>query len=367
MKEVLDVEKLKTITFEKKNTMLILNKNISKLLIFSFLIFVSCQGEIEEQKTNNQVSIAKDSPFTSYLQRVVMVKTADDNLIDKSSYCTVKFPYTVTVNDVTIAINSADDYAKVVSNINANTTDDDIVKIIFPVTMIYYNYEEELIQNELQFNALLDYWESLPDLLAKINCLNISYPIVLNVYNSSNQSANSVVIANDEAFYNFINNLSSGKLFAINYPISLKDNNNHTKIINNNSQFDDAIEDAIEHCSSNLNTSLNFLETIISGSWKVAYYYDESDKTFLYKDYQLVFKNDFTVKAVKSSTVLNGTWETKVENGVREFKIHFDSDNPLHELDEGWKLFEFNNSQIRFRGNTSDSGTQTEYFYLIKI
>ncbi|MEL1241300.1 hypothetical protein [Flavobacterium flavipallidum] len=346
--------------------MLILNKNIVKLLVFSLLILVSCQQEIEEQKTNTEVSIAKDSQFSSYLQRVVMVKTAEDDVIDKSSYCTVKFPYTVTVNNEIIAINSADDYAKVVTNINANTNDDDIVKISFPVTMIYYDYEEELIENQQQYNSLLAFWNSLPELLTKINCLKVSYPIVLNVYNSSNQSASSVVISNDEAFYNFINNLTSNKLFAINYPISVKVDD-HTESIYNNEQFDDAIEDAIEYCSSNNNNTFDFMGTITSNSWKVSYFYDESDKTSLYKDYQFVFKNDFTVKAVKSSIVLNGTWETKLDNGVREFKIHFDSSTPFHELDEGWKLFEFNNSQIRFRGNTSDGGLKTEYLYLTKI
>lgn len=349
--------------------MLVLRKEIGKYLLVSFLAFVSCQTEVEEQKTNVQSSIKKDSPLTSYLQRIAMVETVEDNVIDKSSYCTIKLPYTVTVNNVTIAINTTADYAKVINNINAYTNDADDVKIIFPVTMIYYDHEEDLIQNESEFNTLLAFWQSLPDLLSKINCLDINYPIVINVYNSVNQISNSITILNDESLFNFINGLNNNQLFAISYPISVKDGDNHFTTITNNSQLDDAIKEAIEHCSTNVNSSLNFIEIITAGSWKISYYYDESDETSVYNGFQFVFKKDYTVTAVKNGITLNGTWETKIENSAREFKIHFDSNtnNLLHELDEGWKLFEFNNSQIRFRENTSDGGLQADYLYLSKL
>jgi len=51
---------------------------------------------------------------------------------------------------------------------------------------------------------------------------------------------------------------------------------------------------------------------------------------------------------VKSGVFYNGTWKTKSNNGVREFEIKFESD-VLKKLDEDWKVFEFNNSQLRFR------------------
>ena len=149
------------------------------LLIVVFFFLFSCQSELEEQDINAQETVTNISPLTTYLKRVAMVKTVQDNVIDKSNYCTIKLPYTVTVNNVNIALNTTADYQKVVDNINANTYDNDIVKIDFPVTMVYYDYIEQFIPNEADFNSLIDYWNLFPDLLTKINGLNINYPCLL--------------------------------------------------------------------------------------------------------------------------------------------------------------------------------------------
>src|SRR6187402_1793882 len=168
--------------------MFLLKKYLS---IVAFLFFLSCQSEMEEQNYTPQGTVTNGSTLISYLQRVAMVKTVQDNVIDKSNYCTIKLPYTVVVNNSKIEVNTTADYQKVVDNINANTNDDDIVKIDFPVTMVYYNYYEKLIPDEADFNDLIDYWNRYPDLLSKINGLNIEYPITINVYNSANQIASS--------------------------------------------------------------------------------------------------------------------------------------------------------------------------------
>jgi len=118
-------------------------KRYVSITVFFFLL--SCQSEIEEQDNHTQGTVTNVSPLTTYLQRVAMVKTVQDNIIDKSTYCTIKLPYTVTVNNVNIALNTVADYQKVTDNINANANDNDIVKIDFPVTMVYYNYYEKLI------------------------------------------------------------------------------------------------------------------------------------------------------------------------------------------------------------------------------
>ena len=181
-------------------------KKYVSIAVFFFLL--SCQSEIAEQDNYTQGTVTNVSPLTTYLQRVAMVKTVQDNIIDKSTYCTIKLPYTVTVNNVNIALNTVADYQKVVDNINAYTYDNDIVKIDFPVTMVYYNYYEKLIPDEADFNSLIDYWNLYPDLLSKINGLNINYPITINVYNSTNQIASSVSIVSDQAFFYFIKNSS---------------------------------------------------------------------------------------------------------------------------------------------------------------
>jgi hypothetical protein len=331
------------------------------LSIIAFLFLLSCQSEMEEQDYNTQETVTNVSSLTSYLQRVAMVPTVQDNVIDGSTYCTIKLPYTVVVNNETIAVNTTADYQKVIDNINAYSYDDDIVKIDFPVTMVYYNYYEKLIPDEADFNALIDYWNLYPDLLSKINGLNINYPITINIYNSANQVASSVSITSDQAFFNFIKNLNDSQYISLNYPISIVDYNNQTKSITNNLDFENAIKYAIDYCPENNIVSLDFVEIITNGSWTIPYFFDDSEKTSSYSGYSFVFKSDYSIVATKGSISETGHWESKVNNGVRELKINFNSEL-LSKLNDDWKLFEFNNSHIRLR----DVSSSTNYLYFEK-
>lgn len=330
------------------------------LSIAAFLFLFSCQSETDEQNYNTQ-TVTSASPLAAYFQRVAMVKTVQDNVIDGSSYCTIKLPYTVAVNNTSIAINTTADYQKVLDNINADTTDDDIVKIDFPVTMVYYNYIEKFIPDQADFDSLIDYWNLYPDLLSKINGLNINYPITINIYNSYNQVASSVSIASDQAFFNFIKNLHASQYISLSYPISITDYNDQSKSITNNLEFENAIKYAIDNCPENNIALLDFEETIIKGSWKISYFYDEYDKKSSYSGYTFAFKSDKSVIATKGGISETGQWDTKMVYGAREFKISFGS-NLLHKLDFNWKLFEFNNSQIHLRDVSND----TRYLYFEK-
>jgi hypothetical protein len=339
--------------------MFLLKKYLS-LAVFLFLLF-SCQSEVDEQNNNSQGTITTVSPLTTYLQRVAMVRTVQDNMIDGSSYCTIKLPYVVTVNNEQIAINTTADYQKVLDNTNASNYDDDIVKIDFPVTMVYYNYIEKLIPNQADFDSLIDYWNLYPDLLSKINGLNINYPITINSYNSLNQVASSQLIVSDQAFFNFIKNLNESQYISLKYPITIADYNNQTKMISNNEDFENAIKYAIDYCPENNLVTLDFAATITKGSWEIPYFYDGAVKTSNYSDYTFVFKTDQSVVATKSGVSEMGQWESSVQNGVREVKVVFNT-GVLSKLNFNWKLFEFNNSQIRLR----DINTTTNYLYFQK-
>jgi hypothetical protein len=339
--------------------MFLLKKYLS-IAAFLFLLF-SCQSEADEQTNNAQGTITSVSPLTTYLQRVAMVKTVQDNVIDGSSYCTIKLPYTVTVNNEQIAVNTTADYQKVIDNINANANDDDIVKIDFPVTMVYYNYIEKAIPNQADFDYLIDYWNLYPDLLSKINGLKINYPITINIYNSANQVASSQSIISDQAFFNFIKNLNESQYISLRYPISIADYNDQAKSITNNLEFENAIKYAIDYCPENNIVTLDFTETITNGSWEIPYFFDDSVKTSNYSGYSFVFKSDQTVVASNGSVTETGQWESTVLYGVRKLKLNF-STELLGKLNFNWELFEFNNSQIRLR----DVGTTTNYLYFQK-
>jgi len=336
------------------------------LLILPFLFLGSCQDEIDEQGSNTQGTVTKASPLASYLQRVAMVPTVQDNIIDGSSYCALKFPYTITVNNVQIELDSTADYQKVLDNINASNTDDDIVKINFPVTMVYYNYIEKFIPNQSDFDDLIDYWNLYPDLLSKINGLNINYPITINIYNSANQAASSVSIISDQNFFNFIKNLTDNQYISLKYPISIVDYSNQSKSLNNNLDFENAIKYAIDNCPENNIVALDFETVMTNGSWTIPYYFNDSDKTASYNGYSLVFKSDRSVTATKTGVSETGQWECNtLQDGIKELKLNFSSELFGKLNSSGWRLFEFNNLQVRLR-NVNTGGTAS-YLYFQKV
>jgi hypothetical protein len=341
-------------------------KNYSSIFLFLVVVFSGCQSEINEEVHNTTETISKSSPLTALVQRVAMQKTTYDDGIDYSNYCTIKFPYSVTVNNVTIALKTESDYQKVQENIDANSNDNDVVAIHFPVTMLFYNYAEKIIEKQSDYDALLKYWNAKPDLLSKINCLNIQFPITINSYDSTNQIANTTSITDEKMLYTFINNLSETKFIAINYPILIVKSNGEQVNVTTNSQFENLIKDALVTCPENSNPSFDFMDNITTAAWKISYFYNEDEKTGIYADYVFAFKNDYTVTATKLGITLNGTWYTKIENGVREFKVDF-NDDTLKELNENWTLFEFDNFKMRFRENSSYGDIENDYLYFTKV
>lgn len=337
------------------------------LSVFALLLvgfFTACQTGSSEEVHSTKETITKTTPLSTLIQRVVMQKTSQDNIIDNANCFMIKFPYIVTVNNVQISINSSNDYQLIQNNINANSTDNDIVTIHFPITVIFNDYSEKNLVDQTAFsNAIAECPTNSID-LDKINCLNINYPIVINIYDSNNQIASSTTISNNQSFYNFFDNLETNQFIAISYPIAVTNSNGQAITITNNSEFENSIKRAIDNCSENSNPSPDFIKIITSNSWKISYYYKVNDQTLIYNGYNFTFNNNNTVVATKSGMAYNGTWSTKVDNGVREFEIKIELD-PLKKLDEGWKVFEFNNSQLRFRDIKEDNN-ETDYLYFVK-
>ncbi len=329
------------------------------------LVFFSCQSEITDEQYSTKETITKTTPLTTYVERIVMQKTAQDNIIDQTDCFMVKFPYVVTVNAVDITINSAADITLVENNIALSTIDTDVVSIHFPITVIFNDYNEKTIDSLSDYTDLLHDCDEKSDDLSQINCLNFNYPILINRYDSNNQIASSLTIKDNRALYYFVNNLEDNQFIAIVYPITITSSNGNQVIITDNSQFENRIKEALDNCSENTNTSLDFVQVLTSGTWKISYFFDDEERTTVYNGYQFSFKSDYTVVASKSGISKTGIWSIKTNNGEREFKIDFDAD-PLKKLEENWEVFEFSTSELRFR-DPSDNSLETDYLYFTKI
>jgi hypothetical protein len=341
-------------------------KYLSFLSVVSFFLLFSCQSEIVEQEYSTQETITKTTPLTTFVERVVIQKTSQDNIIDNTDCFMIKLPYVVTVNNVEIPINSYDDYELVKNKSDESSNDNDVVYIHFPVTVIFNDYSEKRIDSQTNFNNLVHDCKEKSDDLLKINCLSFNYPITIKTYDSNKQIASSIAIIDNKAFYVFINNLADNQLIAFDFPLTIRNSTGQIVAIVDNDQLEKLIKETLETCSENINTTLDFNKILINGPWKASYFYHDYEKTQLYSDYVFTFYSDYTVIASKLGSSFSGVWTSKLENGVREFKVDFNVDT-LDDLKLDWKLFEFNNFKIRFRGGTSNSGLETDYLYFTKI
>lgn len=327
------------------------------------VLLSGCQSESVVEIYSTRETITKTTPLSTYIQRLAMQPTSQDNIIDGTSCFMVKFPYKVTVNNTQISINSASDYQLVQTNINANSNDNDKVYLYFPVTVILNNYSEKSFSSQSDFTNFKTECESSSDAFGKINCVTIIYPITVNVYNTSNQIASTSSITDSKMLFNFFENLEDNKYLAISYPVTITNSNGQNSSITSNSQFEDYIKNVIDTCPENSTSSLDFMQVITSNSWKISYYFHDIVKTSVYDGYTFTFNSNYKVIATKSGISYNGSWSTKVDNKIREFEMKFESD-VLKELDEGWKVFEFNNSQLRFRD--TENSNDTDYLYFEK-
>lgn len=331
-------------------------------LVLVFL-FTACQtGSVEEVHSTN-ATITKTTPLANFVQRIAMPLTSQDNFIDKSSCFMINFPFEVTVNNLDITLNSDTDYLLVQTNIDANTNDNNLVFIHFPITVTLKDYSKKSLSNQSDLNNLVIECATSSNTFGKINCLNINFPITINSYNSNNQIASSTAIANNQILYTFIANLSSDKFIAINYPITVTDANGQNVVVLNNSQLEDLIKNAVDTCSDNSNIPLDFIQVLTNNSWRISYFFKDKDRTINYDGYKFYFTSVYKVIATKNGVDYNGTWETKIDDGIREFKIKFETD-PLDKFDEDWEVFEFNNSQLRFRKH--DGNDENDYLYFEK-
>ncbi|WP_116786938.1 hypothetical protein [Flavobacterium psychrotrophum] len=70
-----------------------------------------------------------------------------------------------------------------------------------------------------------------------IDCVNFSYPVTLQVYNTALQPLSVQTVADDASFTSLIQNLDAGQSLSISYPIAVLSGNGDSTTINNNDEL----------------------------------------------------------------------------------------------------------------------------------
>ncbi len=190
------------------------------MAFFFVVVVMSCQKEIDEiTEPTNETSLKVASKIASLIQKTAMKDGSTDNIIDGASCLEVQLPVSVIVNGLKITIVDAAGFETIEAVFDKVDFDEDVLEIIFPITIITSNYDEFVINNTDELEKYTDKCGEENALDDDIECLDFVYPIAISVYDSARQLLNTVSIEDDKRFYQFIENMEAYHVATINFPI----------------------------------------------------------------------------------------------------------------------------------------------------
>jgi len=289
--------------------------------LFAFFSFTACQDEATEvDNPTDQETIVANSTLSSLMSRTTANFGAADDILDGASCFSVEFPVTIIVSDITIVIDSEDDLEELEDLLEELDDNEDLLDFLFPITIIFSDYTELVIENEDQLEELIDQCDDEED--NAIECIDFVYPISFSVFNSEFTLIETITIENDEALYEFLDDLEDDEnalIVSLNYPVTLEYTNGETIEVTSNQELADAIEAAGDDCDDEDDecleeeVALNLAEC----PWEV-YLYSNNDFENLDGPYVFTFSEDGNmVIEGTGNDPYTTTWElSETDNGL---------------------------------------------------
>ncbi|MDP5157038.1 MAG: hypothetical protein NWQ07_00495, partial [Flaviramulus sp.] len=307
------------------------------LLPFFALLFVtSCQDEvIDITQPQEAEALAPTSELTTLISATAKMDGSKDNIIDKASCLSVELPITVFVNGLEITIDTEEDLQLIEAIFKEFDDDDDILDIVFPITIINANYEEIVIENEDQLEDLIEECSGENEDDDDIECIDFKYPISFSVYNTNFQVTDVINIENDRQLYEFIERVKqeTGLLASLNFPVTMVLADGSEIQVNNNIELARTINEAKDACDEDDDndygdddfTKEHLDELLKTCPW-VVYEIERNQDSLIevYREYVMVFNEDNVVKVYsRGGDVLTGTWTTRVTDNGALIKLEF--------------------------------------------
>ncbi|WP_293890605.1 hypothetical protein [Flavobacterium sp.] len=233
-------------------------KNASKLLMLISLIGLISLNSCSNDSAGSSNKITANSTLKKLLSRVSQKRTSNDNVVDSTSCFTVQLPFTVIVNNTQVVVATQADYQAVANLFDEHEDDEDHLEFVFPITIIFSDFTQQVVTSNEQLHALTeqcesddvdnDEDESNDDDDNAINCVSLTYPFVIST--THNSVLEDVTINNDHDLYVLLETVEGSNYVTINYPISIVDANGHTVVVQNNHQLEEDIVDATSECGN---------------------------------------------------------------------------------------------------------------------
>jgi hypothetical protein len=309
-----------------------------------------------------QDPLVKESLIANLIKKTTLKDGSIDNILDYASCITVKLPVTVNANGIDVVVNTSDDYNDIKAIFETSGTDEDTLIITYPITIIFEDFSEVIVNSASELNSYRSLCASNNDEDEDIECIDFSYPISFTTYNTITDKLNTESINTDNELYEFINSIEDYVIININFPLTLTDFSGSFITINSIEELQTAIENAVSNCNENdeenniTKTEKDFISVIIQCPLRInEFEINDQHIESQFEGYKFTFNTDGTATAINSSgTIYNGVWTMSYKSNILEFTIQFDD---FSIISHTWKLkeinFEDNGAQIDliFSGN----------------
>lgn len=323
-------------------------------LVLMALTFTSCQEEFEEVAGGPEnETIQADSSTALLIEKTSSNDGSYDNIVDGASCIALKFPYTVNVNGVEVTIDSREDLHTIEDIFDEVDIDEDILEIIFPITITLPDFTEVVIENFEQLRELADACrEGGAD--DDIECIDFVYPITLFTFDINEQQTGEVTVESDEQLRKFFNGLEDNDLVSIEFPITLKKYDGTEIVVDSNGELAQALEMAKDECDEDDDDDYNdddfdeerFDFCLTQCPWKVMEVVrDEINQTDQYFARIMTFYEGggVTVKD-QSGNVIEGTWSRSFTDRGPLLTLEFDT---LVDFNLEWLVYEIGEHTIK--------------------
>ncbi|MEM9363936.1 MAG: hypothetical protein AAGA43_14950 [Bacteroidota bacterium] len=348
------------------------NKLVLTNLLFMALLFTACQEEFEEVGGDTQETISANSNTAILIENTTSNDGSFDNIVDGASCLAIKFPYTVEVNGIQITIDSREDLHTIEEIFDELDTDNDILDIIFPITITFGDFSELVIEN----------FEQLRELAAQctegggdddIECIDFVYPITLFTFDIDEQQTGEVTVSSDMELRRFFAGLEDNELVSIQFPLTLKKFDGSEIVVNTNAELAAALERAKDECDEDDDDDFNdddftkerLDHLLVECPWEIREVIRMSmDQTGQYLENTLNFSEDGSVVYQNAAgSMITGEWSTRVtDNGIAlnlEFGtlVDFTLEWLVYEIgDHKIKLYSDEGNKIVLRQDCPDNG-----------
>ena len=318
--------------------------------IFVLFCFTSCQDEISQiEDQNEQETLVPSSNLANLMSRTATNDGAIDDFLDNASCFSVELPVTIVLSDITIIIETEADLFELEDLLSNVTVDEDILDFIFPITVIFSDYSEIVIENE---DELLNFIEAcVEDDNDVIECADFVYPISFSVFNSGFNLVETIVIENDEALYVFLEELEQDDntlIVSLNFPVTLEYGNGESIEVNTNEELANAIEDAEQFCEDDSDDCLQdeVALNLIECPWEV-YLYTNEDVDNLDGPYIFNF-NENGVLTIEGITTETHTTSWEINETDAGLELHIESFYYYEAQFGNWLVIECDDDELRF-------------------